>query len=73
MKKIQLINVTTYCAKAKQWDVKDLIIETVRKEDLYNHPFSPFEIPELNYPKSSLVKSVGLYNFFKSNVSKITP
>ena len=65
MKKLQLINVTTYCAKAKVWDTHDMIIEYVQKEDIINHPYKHPQIPELNYPKSSLKPSPGLYNFLK--------
>lgn len=72
-RKLQLISLDTYCHRAKTWSMEDMIIETVQREDIYNHPPVPFEIPKLNYPKSSLVKSVGLRNFFRSNVEKITP
>lgn len=73
MKKLQLISIDTYCSKAKCWSKDEMIIYHTQIEDLINHPFSPYEIPELNYPKSSLVESVGLYNFFRSNVSRIAP
>lgn len=72
-RKVHLISLGTYCHKAKTWTTEDMILEAVRIEDLYNHPPVPFEIPKLHYPKSSLVESVGLYNFFKSNVEKIIP
>lgn len=72
-RKVHLISMDTYCHKAKTWTVEDMIIETVQREDLYNHPFQPYEIPELTPIKSSLKVSPGLWNFFMSNVEKITP
>ena len=65
MKKLQLINVTTYCAKAKVWDTHDMIIEYVQKEDLINHPYKHPQIPELKYPTSFKKNTVGAWNFIK--------
>ena len=73
MRKLQLINVTTYCHKAKVWDTHDMIIEYVQKEDIINHPYQRQEIPKLTYPVSNLEESVGLWNFFKKEVNAVLP
>jgi len=73
MKKLKLISLSTYCHRAKTWDKNDILIQEVQKEDLWNHPWQPMEIPEMKYTNSSLKVSTGLWNFFKAEVNKIVP
>lgn len=51
MKKATLINITTYCSKAKVWSVEDMIVYHTQREDIINHPYKPIEIPKMKYQK----------------------
>lgn len=69
MKKLQLISITSYCSKSKAFDMRDILIETVQKEDLINHADTEvINIPKMVSPvtKFKIKEGAGLYSFLVS-------
>lgn len=65
--KVQLISLKSYCPRAKQFDMRDILHETVQREDIINHPYKPIEIPkDMKYPTSTKLVDASLYAFVKS-------
>ena len=60
MKKLQLISVTSYCSKSKAFCMRDILIETVQKEDLINHAgMEVINIPKIVSPVSKVTIKEG--------------